>query len=105
MKRFIIRRKEDGKFLKRVATYGNRKSNYWVDSADECTLITTSSAATCIMNNMNKHEDWPQENGRRQRYYSRTWRKDFPFEVIEVGVLIYPSNSQPFMTGVLNGSC
>ena len=104
MKRFIIKRKADGKFLKRTSSFGNRKTNSWVNSADECTLITTASAATCVMNTFSHAAGWPTDCGKKVRYSKFNVFRNFPFEVVEVGVLLYPSNSQPFMTGVFNGS-
>lgn len=102
MKRFIIRRKADGAFLRRVASYGNKKTVRWVKSADDCTLITTSSAATCIMNGMKHDPAWPKvERGRIPKYYSRTYRQDFPFEVIDVEIILYRAGTQPFIDGTL----
>ena len=103
MKRYIIQDRKTGKFLRRVASYGSRKTNTWVNSADDATLITTSSAATCIVNNMPKDDSWPKNGGIRPiKYYSNHYMLDaFPFKVIPVGILMYPIDSQPFIDGVL----
>jgi hypothetical protein len=90
MIRYIIKQKATGKFLKRTKGYGVR--NEWVDSIDDCTLITTGSAASQIAGRF-------CEPGICFRFASQSWR-NYPVEVIKVDVLLIPHGTQPFMKNV-----
>lgn len=105
MKRYLIQDKNTGKFLRRVTSYGSCKKNTWVVSADDATLITTSSAVTNIVNNLYSINNWPEAHGDRLKYRAGHYLKDsFPVKVIPVEILIYPVGVQPFIDGVLNGN-
>lgn len=93
---YLIRNKKTGKYVKRTKSCGVRSE--YVDSADQASLIRSGSAATLIVQNLDRHIP------PRERYLSRraAWYRG-DHEVITVGVLIYPAGAQPFIDGVLNG--
>ena len=77
MKRFIIKHKQTGKYVKRASG-----AYSWVKSADDATLLTTASAASRVAARFCEG-----------RYYR--WR-DNTVEIIPVSVILVPENSQPF---------
>ncbi len=92
MVRFIVRNKATGKYFKKTA-FGGKSQPKWVSSADDATLITTSTAATFAT----RHVD-----GEYSACFARLFPTKFSVEVIKVGVLIFPIGVQPFIDGVLN---
>lgn len=93
---YLIQNKKTGKYVKRTKSYGIRTE--YVDTADQASLIRSSSAATLIVQNLDS--DIPHS----ERYRSRraSWYRG-DHQVIPVGVLIFPVGTQPFIDGVLNG--
>ena len=91
MNKFIIKNTKTNLYLARAS--GRYE---WVKNADKALLINTSSAASNIAGTqarkLNPNSRW------------RRWSKVEDVRVIEIGVLIFPLDKQPFMDGVLNGN-
>ena len=94
MIRYIIQNKETGKYLKR-AKNGWKTVSSWVPSVNDATLITNCSAASQIASQFCNGKSY-----RRRSYLVNS----LPVKVIEVGVLLFHADLQPFMDGVLNGN-
>jgi hypothetical protein len=95
MKRYVIQNKETKEYLKRVKGCRGMR-NRWVKSPDDVTLLTSLSSVTFIIRNLDFNS--------QSEYSARRARRNpdaFKYKCIEVGVLIYPINKQPFIDGVL----
>lgn len=98
MIRYLIRNKKTDKWLYRTKGYGTHNS--WVDSVDNASLITTSSAATLIVQKLDpkpRHERYTASRG-------RTFPSRYDLEVVKVNGLLVPEGVQPFMNLKNNGN-
>lgn len=94
---YLIRNKSTGKFVYRTAGAGRTRYSY-VDGAGDASLIRTGSAATLIVQNLDRDMTGSRRYlARRAEFYAGA------HEVIKVNVLIFPVGTQPFIDGVLNG--
>lgn len=91
MRKFIIKNTKTGEYLCRASGLYS-----WSKSADGCLLINTRSAACNIASRQSE-----VVTGNKSWW---SWDNKSIVKIIEVGVIIYPKQSQPFMDGVLNGN-
>lgn len=92
---YLIRNKKTGRYVRR--TSGSSYPTY-VESAGDASLIRSGSAATLVIQNLDRNQTGTN------RYLARraSWYQG-DHEAIKVNVLIFPVNTQPFIDGVLNG--
>ena len=90
---YLIRNKNTGKFV-----YRTKGHSFYVNSAGEASLIRSGSAATLIIQRLDRNMTGSNRYlTRRARWYAGD------HEVVKVNVLIFPVGTQPFIDGVLNG--
>jgi hypothetical protein len=90
MKRYLIQNKETKEYVKKVSKRWPRL----VKSTAEATLFTNPVAITYAIRNLENSQRYTAHGGKTQPGL-------FKYECIEVGVLIYRIEEQPFIDGVL----
>lgn len=90
MKRYLIQNKETKEYVKKI----NKRWPRMVKDAGDATIFTSAASITWAIRNLERSQTYTAQ-------YGRSCPGMFKHECIEVGVLIYPINKQPFIDGIL----
>lgn len=93
MKRYVIQNKTTKEFVQQVNSGYNR--NRLVASADDATFFTSKSAITHCIRALSP----PHQRPLYSAAADKAQPDKFNYKCIEVRIILFPANTQPFMDG------